>query len=49
VATGPNASAYGTGLVSSREMIRVGVWLDMLSAVVIFAILRVMCPLLGWD
>ncbi|HEY6880676.1 MAG TPA: SLC13 family permease [Polyangiales bacterium] len=49
VATGPNAIAYGTGLVSARAMIRVGIWLDIVSGVVIFAVLRVLCPLLGWD
>lgn len=49
VATGPNAIAYGTGLCSTRKMIEVGVWLDVLSAVVIFAVLRALCPLLGWD
>ncbi|HEX2616382.1 MAG TPA: SLC13 family permease, partial [Flavobacteriales bacterium] len=48
VATGPNAIAYGTGLVTARQMIRVGVWLDALSAVVIFVILYLLCPLLGW-
>ncbi len=49
VATGSNAIAYGTGLVSPSAMIRVGLWLDVIGGVVIFAVLRVMCPLLGWD
>jgi sodium-dependent dicarboxylate transporter 2/3/5 len=49
VATGPNAIAYGTGLVSTRSMIRVGLWLDVISGLVIFAVLRALCPLLGWD
>jgi sodium-dependent dicarboxylate transporter 2/3/5 len=49
VATGPNAIAYGTGLVSARQMIRVGVWLDALSALVIFVLLYLLCPLLGWS
>lgn len=48
VATGPNAIAYGTGLASARDMIRVGIYLDVLSAIVIFALLRVLCPLFGW-
>jgi sodium-dependent dicarboxylate transporter 2/3/5 len=48
VATGPNAIAYGTGLVSTRQMIKIGVWLDALSALVIFTLLRLLCPLLGW-
>jgi sodium-dependent dicarboxylate transporter 2/3/5 len=49
VATGPNAIAYGTGLVSARQMIRVGIWLDALSALVIFVLLYLLCPLLGWS
>ncbi len=49
VATGPNAIAYGTGLVSARQMIRVGIWLDVLSALVIFVLLYLLCPLLGWS
>ncbi|HEX5657929.1 MAG TPA: DASS family sodium-coupled anion symporter [Polyangiales bacterium] len=49
VATGPNAIAYGTGMVSARAMIRVGLWLDVISGFVIFAVLRALCPLLGWD
>jgi len=48
VATGPNALVYGTGLVTARDMIRVGLGLDVLSAVVIFIALYVLCPLLGW-
>jgi len=48
VATGPNALAYGTGLCSARDMIRVGVWLDIVSAVIIFVVLRLLCPLMGW-
>ena len=42
------ALAYGTGLVSSRAMMRVGLWLNPLGAVVLFVLLRIMCPLLGW-
>jgi sodium-dependent dicarboxylate transporter 2/3/5 len=49
VATGPNAIAYGTGVVSARQMIRVGVWLDLLAALVIFTLLWALCPLVGWS
>jgi solute carrier family 13 (sodium-dependent dicarboxylate transporter), member 2/3/5 len=49
VATGPNAIVYGTGLISARTMIRVGIWLDVIGGFVIFAVLRTLCPLLGWD
>jgi sodium-dependent dicarboxylate transporter 2/3/5 len=49
VATGPNAIVYGTGLVSTATMMRVGFLLDVLSGVVLFALLRILCPLLGWS
>lgn len=48
VATGPNALVYGTGFLRARDMIRVGVGLDVLSAIVIFTLLYLLCPLLGW-
>ncbi|HKA57368.1 MAG TPA: SLC13 family permease, partial [Gemmatimonadales bacterium] len=35
VGTPPNALAYGTGAVTSREMARAGVWMDLASAIVI--------------
>ena len=35
VGTPPNALAYGTGAVTSGEMARAGVWMDLASAVVI--------------
>lgn len=49
VATGPNALVYGTGLLRTRDMIRVGAGLDALSAVAIFILLYLLCPLLGWS
>lgn len=48
VATGPNALVYGTGLVSARDMIKLGIWLDLLSGVVVWLLLRLLCPLYGW-
>ena len=48
VATGPNALVYGTGLVRARDMIRVGVGLDVVSGVMIFVLLYLLCPWLGW-
>jgi len=48
VATGPNALVYGTGLVSARDMIKIGIWLDLLSGVVVWLLLRLLCPLYGW-
>lgn len=35
VGTPPNALAYGTGVVTSKEMANAGVWMDLASAVVI--------------
>jgi len=48
IATGPNAIAYSTGRVSQPQMIRVGVVLNLVSAVLVFVLLRVLCPLYGW-
>lgn len=48
IATGPNALVYGTGQVSARDMLRVGVRIDFLAYVVLLALLRVLCPLFGW-
>jgi sodium-dependent dicarboxylate transporter 2/3/5 len=47
VGTPPNAIVYGTGLIPITAMIRVGVVVDVLSFFVIFATLRLLCPLLG--
>ncbi len=48
VATGPNAIAYGTGRIDQPTMIRAGFILNILSAIIIIVILRVLCPLYGW-
>lgn len=48
IATGPNAIAYSTGRVPQGEMIRVGLVLNLTGAVVVFLVLRVLCPLYGW-
>ena len=34
---------------SARDMIRLGVLLDLGAIVVVFVILRLLCPLLGWS
>jgi sodium-dependent dicarboxylate transporter 2/3/5 len=47
VGTPPNAIVYGTGLIPITAMIRVGVVVDVLGFFVIFAVLRLLCPLLG--
>lgn len=48
IATGPNALVYGTGRVSQPQMIRVGFVLDVAAGLLVFAIVRVLCPLFGW-
>ncbi|HLA77096.1 MAG TPA: SLC13 family permease [Vicinamibacteria bacterium] len=47
ISTPPNAIVYGTGLVPITSMMRIGVVVDLLSFFVIFAGLRILCPLLG--
>jgi sodium-dependent dicarboxylate transporter 2/3/5 len=47
ISTPPNAIVYGTGLVPIRAMLGFGVIMDVLGAVIIFAGLRILCPLLG--
>ena len=47
VGTPPNAIVYGTGLVPLTAMMRLGIMVDVLSFIVIFAVLRVLCPLMG--
>ena len=45
VSTGPNALAYGTGEVTIPEMMRRGFALDVIGAVSIFVVVRVVGPL----
>jgi sodium-dependent dicarboxylate transporter 2/3/5 len=47
VSTPPNAIVYGSGLIPIPKMIRAGFIFDILGLFVIWAGLRVMCPLLG--
>jgi sodium-dependent dicarboxylate transporter 2/3/5 len=47
VGTPPNAIVYGTGLIPITAMMRVGVVVDVLGFFVIFAVLRLLCPMLG--
>lgn len=49
IATGPNAIVYATGRVPQGLMVRTGLWLNLVGVVVVFGVLRVLCPLLGWD
>jgi sodium-dependent dicarboxylate transporter 2/3/5 len=47
VSTPPNAIVYGSGLVPLPEMVRSGLILDVLGAVLIWVGLRLLCPLFG--
>jgi sodium-dependent dicarboxylate transporter 2/3/5 len=47
VSTPPNAIVYGTGHVPVMFMLRHGIIMDAIGAVIIFVGLRVLCPLLG--
>ena len=42
VSTGPNAMAYGTGLVPLTRMMRAGIALDLVGAVAIFGVVWLM-------
>ncbi len=48
IATGPNAIAYSTGEVSQVQMMRMGIVLNLVCAVMVFGVIRVLCPLYGW-
>jgi solute carrier family 13 (sodium-dependent dicarboxylate transporter), member 2/3/5 len=48
VAAGSNALVYGTGQISARAMVRVGARIDALACVMIFVLLYLLSPLLGW-
>jgi sodium-dependent dicarboxylate transporter 2/3/5 len=47
VSTPPNAIVYGTGLISMRSMIRAGMIFDLIGAILIWIVLRIVCPLVG--
>lgn len=47
VSTPPNAIVYGSGLVPLSAMIRSGFWLDVSGGLLIWAGLRLLCPLVG--
>jgi sodium-dependent dicarboxylate transporter 2/3/5 len=47
ISTAPNAMAYGTGAVTMGQMVKAGICFDLLGFVVVLAVLRTLCPLLG--
>ncbi len=48
VATAPNLIVYGTGLIPLQTMLKVGFLLNVLGAVLIWLMLYLLCPLLGF-
>jgi sodium-dependent dicarboxylate transporter 2/3/5 len=48
ISTPPNAIVYGSGLVPIGRMVRAGMLFDLAGFVIIWAGLRLLCPLLGW-
>jgi sodium-dependent dicarboxylate transporter 2/3/5 len=44
VATPPNAMVFGTGAVSARDMMRAGVWLNLMGVLAITGVLSVLAP-----
>jgi sodium-dependent dicarboxylate transporter 2/3/5 len=49
VSTPPNAIVYGTGRVPILRMVQAGLLLDVIGGLVIWCLLRVLCPLLGFE
>ncbi|HXF93112.1 MAG TPA: DASS family sodium-coupled anion symporter [Nitrospiraceae bacterium] len=47
ISTPPNAIIYSTGFVPLGSMIRAGLIIDMIGVVTIWAVLRLLCPVLG--
>jgi sodium-dependent dicarboxylate transporter 2/3/5 len=47
VSTPPNAIVYGSGLVPIIKMIRAGFLFDLTGGLVIWAVLRLLLPLIG--
>ena len=47
VSTPPNAIVYGSGLVPIVKMIRAGLFFDLAGGLVIWAVLRLLLPLIG--
>lgn len=48
VSTPPNAIVYGTGFVALSNMLRAGVFLNIIGAVLVWLTLRLLCPLMGF-
>ncbi|MDU2120811.1 MAG: anion permease, partial [Staphylococcus aureus] len=50
VGTPPNAIIFGSGKLSIKEMAKVGVWVNLISAVIIIVVVYFLMPyILGFD
>ena len=50
VGTPPNAIIFGSGKLSIKEMAKVGVWVNLISAVIIIIVVYFLMPyILGFD
>ena len=47
VSTPPNAIMYGSGRIRITQMVRAGLWLDVLGFVLLMGLLMLLLPLLG--
>ncbi len=47
VSTPPNAMVYGTGLIALPKMIQAGLLLDVIGGILVWVMLRLLCPLFG--
>jgi sodium-dependent dicarboxylate transporter 2/3/5 len=48
IATGPNAVAYGTGLLDLSQMIRIGFVLNIVTALSLLSVLYGLSMFYGW-
>ncbi|MCW5943752.1 MAG: DASS family sodium-coupled anion symporter [Fimbriimonadaceae bacterium] len=48
VSTAPNAIVYGSGLVPAKHMMRAGIIIDLVGIAVVFGVMRVLMPILGF-
>ena len=48
IATGPNAVAYGTGLIELPKMMRLGFVLNIVAALTLLAVLYALSVMNGW-
>ncbi len=47
VSTPPNAIAYSSGLLTAKQMIRAGIWVDLIGIIVVLVLISLLLPLVG--